>query len=423
MSDFDGAASADSGAVIPDTPVVAETPNPISVDNEDHSPKPEPKAEKVEAKPETPRDALKRAADKVASMDRPADKTTPIKDGGPVRDEAGKFAAKEGDKPKSESRTEPKTEAKQPDAKAGEAPDASKPSTEARASDQKDATSEAAKPADAPKPSFTASEPPSRFSPDAKRDWATAPETVRAETERAIKELTKGYEQYKTAAERDRSLQEFHELAHRGGTDLKTALSRYVGMENALRQDPIKGLELVLQNIGMTPRQYAERVLGQPADQQQSQADATIMELRQQVARLEQMVGGVTQTFEQQRAQTTHEAVSKFAADHPRFEELSEDIVFFLKTRCPGNLEEAYQLAERLNPAPAPVVSETTSPAASSAPAPAPKPAPVPDVSAHTERGRKSIAGSPTPGSAPATRKQPSSSIKDSLKKAFAQAG
>jgi hypothetical protein len=39
----------------------------------------------------------------------------------------------------------------------------------------------------------------------------------------------------------------------------------------------------------------------------------------------------------------------KFAAAHPRFEELSEDIVFFLDTGRADDLEEAYSLAERFS--------------------------------------------------------------------------
>jgi hypothetical protein len=46
--------------------------------------------------------------------------------------------------------------------------------------------------------------------------------------------------------------------------------------------------------------------------------------------------------------------VAKFASDpaNPRFEELSDDIAFFLKSGRTKDLAEAYQLAERLNPTP-----------------------------------------------------------------------
>ena len=67
---------------------------------------------------------------------------------------------------------------------------------------------------------------------------------------------------------------------------------------------------------------------------------------------VKEQVGGVVQTVTQQREQTTLIEVSKFAETHPRFEELSDDIGFFMKSGRAKDLSEAYTLAERLNPAP-----------------------------------------------------------------------
>jgi hypothetical protein len=108
-------------------------------------------------------------------------------------------------------------------------------------------------------------------------------------------------------------------MAAKGGTDVRTALSRYVGMENQLRADPLRGLEIICQNVGMSLREVAAKVLGLTQDQGRA-------------------------------ADSTHESVTKFAAEHPRFEELSDDIAFFLETRT-EDIAEAYEMAERLNPA------------------------------------------------------------------------
>ncbi|WFU37323.1 hypothetical protein QA640_22795 [Bradyrhizobium sp. CB82] len=70
--------------------------------------------------------------------------------------------------------------------------------------------------------------------------------------------------------------------------------------------------------------------------------EATILELRNEIAELKR---------EKQETDYTTEIVMKFAADHPRLEELSEDIVFFLDSGRAEDLAEAYELAERLNPA------------------------------------------------------------------------
>jgi hypothetical protein len=164
-----------------------------------------------------------------------------------------------------------------------------------------------------------ASPPPARFSPAAKAEWYTAPELLRAEVLRLERELTAGLKKHQSAAARDASLSEFHALAAKGGTTLKEAVSAYVSVENLLRTDIIKGLELICQNAGQSLKDVAAKVLGVTPSQGQGGADATA------------------------------EAVLKFAAAHPRFEELSEDIVFFIESGRADDLEEAYDLAERFS--------------------------------------------------------------------------
>jgi hypothetical protein len=160
--------------------------------------------------------------------------------------------------------------------------------------------------------------PPARFLPAAKEAWAAAPEILRAEVSRLEAELTAGLKKHQAAAARDASLAEFHQLAAEGGTTVKEALCKYVNLENQLRADPVRGLEIICQNVGLSLRDVASRLLG-----------AT------------------------QGADSTHDSVTEFAAKHPRFDELSEDIVFLLETGRANDLPEAYTLAERLNRAPA----------------------------------------------------------------------
>lgn len=271
----------------------------------------------------------------------------------------------------------------------------------------------AAKATEPAKASFTASDAPQRFSEDAKKEWATAPESVRRETERAIKELTDGFQKYKQSAERDQTLNEFHEMAKASGKELSGVVREYVNMENKLRQDPIGGLDMLCQRMGLSLRDVAAHVMGQKPEEQASQQDATIRELRQELAGLKQQLGGVTQTIEQQREQATLTEINKFAAEHPRFEELADDIAFFMKSGRAKDLPEAYDLAERLNPAPAGQAKETA-PAGSS-------PAPEPPV--HPDKGQKSINGAPSAGSSPAAKKRTSKSLDEALDRAFGQAG
>lgn len=384
-------------AVVADSAPVSDAPAGGAVINENapgfNSPlgsqiPPDAQAKAEPAKPASLDDSIDRAIAKSAEKQAQATKAPepkadakaePVKEA-QARGEGGKFAAKEP--------------AKQPDATPAVAKDAAKPAEPAKAS-------------------FTASDAPTRFSEDAKKEWATAPESVRRETERAIKELTDGFQKYKQSAERDGTLNEFHEMAKASGKELHGVVREYVNMENALRKDPVGGLDLICQRLGLSLRDVAAHVMGQKPEQVTSQQDATIRELKQELAAIKQQVGGVTQTIEQQREQASLTEINKFAADNPRFEELADDIAFFLKSGRAKDLPEAYQMAERLNPAPAGQAKETA-PAASSA-------APEPPV--HPDKGQKSINGAPSAGSTPAAKKRTSKSLDEALDRAFGAVG
>ncbi len=272
---------------------------------------------------------------------------------------------------------------------------------------------DAAKPVEAVKPSHTAEDAPARFTETAKAKWHGADPEIRGEVLRMQRELTDGYQKYKEAAERDGSLSEFHEMAKASGKDLGGVVREYVNMENALRKDPVGGLDTICQRLGFSLRDVAAHVLNQTPDQNASQQDAVIRELRQELAGLKEQVGGVTKTFQQQREQSTLSEINKFAADNPRFEELADDIAFFMKSGRAKDLPEAYQLAERLNPAPASQAKDEAPAASSAAPAP----------SVQTDKGLKSINGAPSSGSSPAAKKRVAKSLDDALDAAFGRTG
>jgi hypothetical protein len=142
--------------------------------------------------------------------------------------------------------------------------------------------------------------------------WDEAPNVVRAEVSRMERELTAGFAKHRAAAVRDASIAEFHNMAVKGRTTLKEALSRYVNMGNQLRTDPVKGLEIICQNVGMSLQEVAAKVLRLALDREQG-------------------------------AHPVHESVAKFATEiaHSRFKELSEDIVFFLTSGRTAYLAEA----------------------------------------------------------------------------------
>lgn len=257
-------------------------------------------------------------------------------------------------------------------------------------------------------------EAPKRFSDDAKQAWAQAPEPVRAEIHRAVKELEEGIGRYREVVE---PLKPYIQLAQQHNTTVDRALEQYVTLERKLMSpnpsDKMAALDHVFQYAGINPREWAAQLLNQTPDQVATQQDAVIRELRQEIATLKQHVGGVTQTIQQQREAATLQEVNAFAEAHPRFDELAADIVLLMDTGRAQTLSEAYQLAERLNPAPA-KAPQTAEPAPL-----IPEPAPAADAQT---KGAKSITGAPSSGSSPAPKRPPSKSIRESLERAVARA-
>jgi hypothetical protein len=426
---------------ISNEPVIASTPAPISVEPRTVSPvevaevarqaeearikadEPAVPAAKVkepvaaEKAPRTAKEAIRAAREKIE-----AGPATPLKVAAketPAPEKVAPVAAAAKD-----AKAEP-VAAVAKDAKAAEPAPAAQPRAEdgkfaPKAADPAVPAADAKAAPEPAKPSHTASPPPARFSQAAKDRWAEAPEEVRAETERAVSELTKGFEKHRAAAERDAGLVEFHEMAGKSGKALRDVVAQYVGMENLLRKDPVAGLELIAKNAGLSLRDVAAKVLGQTPDAAASAADQRVIALEKELAEIKTGLGTLHQERTQAKTDTTTEAVTKFASDpaHSRFDELADDIAFFLKTRCPGDLAQAYTLAERLNPAPA-----APTPVASAAPAAValPKPTLVP-APASAAPGDKSITGSLTAGSDPVDKVR-SNSIKEALQRAKARAG
>lgn len=324
---------------------IVETP---AIEGEGSPTPPEPEAE-----PRTRRDSIEKA---FADLDAP-----------------------EGDKaPKAEPTTDAQGRRRNPDGKfASKEPEAEKqPETE-----DKTAVSEA----------------PSRFSPDAKAAWKDAPASVQGEIKRAITELESGLAQKDAQLE---PLKPYFEMAQKHGVTVDGALGNYVRMEQLLSKDLRGGLTALAQNFGMTLDDMIAKATGQ-----QSQSDAKdreILDLRNQVQNLSQQVTGVSQTVQKNNEDQIYSQIEAFAAEHDRFDELSSDISRLLQTGYAKTLDEAYGLAERLNPAPQP-----------DPPAPAETAQP---------RQQLSVTGAPNAGSNPGSRK-PSRNRTEALQRAFSGVG
>jgi hypothetical protein len=267
----------------------------------------------------------------------------------------------------------------------------------------------------APKPagglSPAAEEAPKWIRPHEKAAWSTMAPEQKAIAERRDKEAIEGVEKYRPAAERYEPYRELDDIAKHSGKEGHAVFREYYNMEQLLQKDLVGGLDNICQRMGVSFKDVAAHVMGQTPDEQASRSDATIRELKQELAALKEQVGGVTQTFQKQQQTATAKEVEAFAAQHPRFDELADDIAFFLKNRT-NDLSEAYTLAERLNPAPA----ETSNlPVASTTP--------VADLSIQPDKGQKSINGAPSSGASPAGKKRVARSLDEALDHAFGQAG
>lgn len=268
--------------------------------------------------------------------------------------EKGPAKPEEGDKP-----AEPKEE-KKPSERAPDGKFAAK--SEPEADPKPDAKTEA-------KPQGHI-EPPSRFLPDAKEKWLNTPRAVQRDVENLTREHEAEVSKYRESHERYESVRQFDEMAAREGTTLNQALGRYVGMEQALRTDPVNGFKALLENMSLRPEQAVSYILGaagvspqalaqhiaqnpqayvaqahQPQQQAQQQVDPRIQQLEQRLADMQ----------EQQLEATV---IAPFMRDHPRYNELQGDIALFLQSGKISErlspldrLEAAYDMAVRINPA------------------------------------------------------------------------
>lgn len=274
---------------------------------------------------------------------------------------------------------------------------------------------------------------PARFDDGAKKDWELTPESVKGATTRTIRELEDGVKKYKGDADAFDTVREYADNAKKNGTDLKTALSKYTGIDAALQKDLRQGFELLVQNLGLKKQDgspvsfydIAMAVAGQRPEARQSHHEATVASLTNEVADLKRQLTGVSENITKQRVSATEDQVREWssAEGHERFEELAEEITFFLHSGrvdpdLPAlqRLEEAYRLAELLHPAPGSDPVDADNDEDDAAQTRSGKPA--------AQAGGKSISGAPASGSDPVRKKKgPAPSIDEAIARAKQRMG
>lgn len=267
-----------------------------------------------------------------------------------------------------------------------------------------------------------APEPPARFMPAEKELWRHVPNQLKSAVARIEREYAAEAETHAAARQFHEELREYDELAKRTGTTVKEALKSYVELEQSFARDPSGTLPRLLQKVGMnpmdavlavlksagaTPQQFAEHVRLNPG-QYQGQAMQPMRQPAQpapdpMASRALEEVQELKHHLVRQEVLTN--VVDPFRAEHPRFDELQEDIAFFLNSgKIPDSMDDferlaaAYDMADRINPA-----SYRDEPQAEPA---------QPTALVNPVAGKKSIRGAPTGGKAPAMR---TPSIRDAL--------
>jgi hypothetical protein len=321
---------------------------------------PEPKEVKEAPKPPTAREAIEKSLQEIEQKSgklpenprdeiKKADKETPnpVKDEPKVEEKApkerapdGKFVPKQTENPQS-------------------------PQPENTNADPDD------RPVDPPKPPAgerDINRAPDNFLPRAKEKWAEAPEEVRGEFYRALENFEKGKQEYQEDREFRKGIRDFEEMAKQAGVPFKDAIKNYVEIDQLVAANPVAGIQRILaaQNIDLV--QFAQHVLGQAQQDQANPGMAQARALQTQVQQLQQQLQQMSQMTAQQQQEAQRQQVVKsveetviapFKQTHDRYEELQPDIAFFLNSgKIPSNLsaqqrlEEAYYMAERINPAP-----------------------------------------------------------------------
>lgn len=422
MSDLANAPQTGASEPVQSTPATSEA---VSAPAESKAT--EQASEKAE-KPLSSREAIRKAMETVNT--RPANET-----------EKAVAVLREG-KGADERLASERTENAQKQETASEASERAKAGWETRRANAEKAAAEAKvaeaapKPAEAPpvqppaKPVEASKyEPPARLTAEAKAVWKDAPETLRAEVVRMHDEMTAGLTKHKESAEKYAPLADYERRSQEVyGQPLTETLKNYVELDEMLTTDPLAALERIVSGIKWTDdngaehnwtlKQMAEYIASQDQDtfvNENSELKRELASVRREMAELRNGLTQRQQMEVQQRTQTVEQQVQKFAADKPRFDELYEHMEVLLsspKFQKSGDiiadLTKAYDMAERLNPAP------TLSP-------PAPE-IPAPDPTAQTRKGQASLAGAPGAGSNPARKPVPTSN-RDAIKQALSAVG
>lgn len=332
MADMDTTVSTDQGYSA--SQVVAPA-DPVEHGRTNHLPEPAAEAPKADAAKEEAQKAP--APEKLSSRDAVAKAIddTRAKAEGAAKDAASKVDAKEH-----EEATTQKAAQRAPDGKFA------KPETPEATQEQVQAKQPA------PEKSKYA-EPPSRFLPEARTKWANVPNEIKAEMHRVEQEREQEVAQYKQSHDRYETIRQFDELARTNGRDLRQSLEKVVQVERALAANPIAGLEMIMREMGprkpdgspLSLYEIAQHIVqsGPQAYQQtlsRAMQQMQPQQMRQQPQQQNSEVAALRQEIMSMKVeQSVTPVVTRFASQHPDFEQLAPAIKIILDS---GTIDAMY---------------------------------------------------------------------------------
>jgi len=233
-------------------------------------------------------------------------------------------------------------------------------------------------------------DPPARFLPKEREAWANVPNVVKSAISRIAQEHDTEVSQYRESHDNWQKLSKFDEMAKSHKTTVSDALERYTALDGLLQSQPLEAIRQILGTRGITPEQYAQHVMNNPEAHRAPAApaapDPAVRQMSGKVEQLEQTIN------EMRQEKAAAEIINPFRAANPRYDELQDDIAFFLQSgKIPASLspqerlEAAYDMAVRINPTSA---VETLQPREA--------PAAKTERPAKLDAGTKSIRGAPT---------------------------
>lgn len=206
-------------------------------------------------------------------------------------------------------------------------------------------------------------EPPKSFLADSREKWLNVPRPVRRDIEIMARTHAEEIERTREATERYEGLRQYDDLARSNGRDLRQSVAKMAEVEDLLQRNPLAGLDAILREIGPRKQdggyvslyEIAQHIVEQPQAYQQSLQQAQ----QSQQPRVDPQLQAMQQQLMDTQAKLiTAQVIEPFKAEHPRYDELQDSIAAFLNSdmisrslSAAERLEQAYVMAERVNPA------------------------------------------------------------------------